>query len=83
MGIEANTLGILIVDVAMGPKEVKYAFFVTDDKPLYFVILGRDWMHTNKCVPSTLHLRLMFWLEYVVWLVGSSYTINILFIPYK
>ena len=37
MGVEANTLGILIADEAVGPKEVKYAFFVTNDKPLYYV----------------------------------------------
>ena len=59
---EASTaLGVLIAEVTIGPKSVKSAFFVVDGKPSYSVILGRDWIHTAQCVPSTLHQRLVFW----------------------
>jgi hypothetical protein len=27
----------------------------------YSLILGRDWIHTNQCVPSTLHQMLLQW----------------------
>jgi hypothetical protein len=31
------------------------AFFMVDMKGCYNVLLRQDWIHTNKCVPSTLH----------------------------
>jgi hypothetical protein len=30
-------------------------FFMVDVRGRYSVLLGRDWIHTNECVPSTLH----------------------------
>jgi hypothetical protein len=29
----------------------------------YSVILGRDWIHTNRCIPSTLHQFLIQWID--------------------
>jgi hypothetical protein len=29
----------------------------------YSVILGRDWIHANRCVPSTLHQFLIQWID--------------------
>jgi hypothetical protein len=29
----------------------------------YSVILGRDWIHTNHCIPSTLHQFLIQWID--------------------
>jgi hypothetical protein len=26
------------------------------------VLLGRDWIHTNECVPSTLHQYVIQWI---------------------
>ena len=37
------------------------AFFVADVQGNYSAILGRDWIHANRCVPSTLHLFLVQW----------------------
>ncbi len=27
----------------------------------YSLLLGHDWIHTNECVPSTLHEKLFQW----------------------
>ncbi|CAL1392898.1 unnamed protein product [Linum trigynum] len=39
------------------------AFFVVDGMISYNALLGRDWIHSNKCVPSSLHQCLMLWNE--------------------
>ena len=36
-------------------------FFVVDAKPGYIILLGREWIHANHCVPSTLYQQLQFW----------------------
>jgi hypothetical protein len=60
MGEASNTLGVLIADVVVQPKEVRYAFFIIDGKPFYSIIIDKDSIHTNECVSSTLHQSLMF-----------------------
>jgi hypothetical protein len=37
--------------------------FVIEVQGNYSVILGRDWIHTNHCVPSTLHQFLIQWID--------------------
>jgi hypothetical protein len=32
-------------------------------KGKYKVLLGRDWIHVNGCVPSTLHQCVMQWVD--------------------
>ena len=36
-------------------------FFVIDEKGSYSLLLGRDWIHANCCVPSTMHQCLIQW----------------------
>ena len=36
-------------------------FFVIDGKGSYSSLLGRDWIHANCCVPSTMHQCLIQW----------------------
>jgi hypothetical protein len=38
------------------------AFFVVDVKGCYNVLVGRDWIHANECVPSTLHQCIIQWI---------------------
>jgi hypothetical protein len=47
--------GIISKELTVGSKIVSTAFFVVDVKGRYNVLLGRDWIHVNGCVPSTLH----------------------------
>ncbi|CAL2238677.1 unnamed protein product [Prunus armeniaca] len=59
-----KTLGILDVDVIVGSKKLKIAFFVVDTtSTTYNALLGRDWIHQSLCVPSTLHQQLALWNE--------------------
>ena len=47
----------------MGSKKTKTAYFVVDGKTSYKALLGRDWIHGNKCVPSSMHQKLVMWKE--------------------
>ncbi|CAL2239186.1 unnamed protein product [Prunus armeniaca] len=59
-----KTHGILDVDVIVGIKKLKIAFFVVDTTyTTYNALLGRDWIHQSLCVPSTLHQQLALWHE--------------------
>ncbi|CAL2275640.1 unnamed protein product [Prunus armeniaca] len=63
-GSITKTHGILYVDVIIGTKELKIAFFVVDTtSTTYNALLGRDWVHQSLCVPSTLHQQLALWNE--------------------
>ena len=39
------------------------ASFVAEVQRNYNVILGRDWVHANQCVPSTMHQFLIQWVD--------------------
>jgi hypothetical protein len=54
-GEASEAKGILSKELTVGSKTVPMAFFVVDVKGKYNVLLGREWIHTNGCVPSTLH----------------------------
>ncbi|CAL2230059.1 unnamed protein product [Prunus armeniaca] len=58
-----KTHGILDVDVIVGTKMLKIAFFVADTTSTTYNVLGRDWIHQSLCVPSTLHQQLAHWHE--------------------
>jgi hypothetical protein len=47
--------GIIYKELTVGSRTVPTAFFVVDMKGRYNVLLGQDWIHTNECIPSTLH----------------------------
>jgi hypothetical protein len=42
-----------------GSKSLTTAFFIIEVQGNYSVILGRDWIHVNLCIPSTLHQLLI------------------------
>jgi hypothetical protein len=54
--IEAKS--VTSVELTIGTKTLAAAFFVTEVQENYNVILGRDWIHDNQCVPFTLHQML-------------------------
>jgi hypothetical protein len=47
--------GVLNVDLSMGSKTVPTSFFIASSKSTYTVLLGRDWIHANCCIPSMMH----------------------------
>lgn len=60
-GEATMALGVLVADVMVGTKTLSSDFFVIKAKPIYTMLLGRNWIHLSQCVPSTLHQRLMVW----------------------
>jgi hypothetical protein len=53
--------GVTYVELTIGTKTLAAAFFVADVEGNYSLILGREWIHANQCVPSTLHQMLLQW----------------------
>jgi hypothetical protein len=64
-GVGTNSLikarGVTSVELTIGTKTIAAAFFVADVEGNYSLILGRDWIHVNQCIPSTLHQMLIQW----------------------
>ena len=52
-------------------------FFVIDGKGSYSLLLGRDWIHANCCMPSTMHQCLIQWHEDDVEVVRADESVNI------
>ncbi|KAK1612623.1 hypothetical protein QYE76_036296 [Lolium multiflorum] len=44
-----------------GRKTIPTTFFIVDSKSTYVVLLGRDWIHANCCIPSTMHQCIIQW----------------------
>jgi hypothetical protein len=53
--------GVTSVELTIGTKALVAAFFVADVEGNYSLILGKDWIHANQCIPSTLHQMLIQW----------------------
>jgi hypothetical protein len=61
-GEPTEAKGIICKEVMVGSKIVPTTFFVVDVKGHYNVLLGRDWIHANECVSSTLHECVIQWI---------------------
>jgi hypothetical protein len=46
---------VLNVDLTVGSKAVLTSFFIVSSKSTYTVLLRRDWIHANCCIPSMMH----------------------------
>nr|CAH66043.1 OSIGBa0107A02.4 [Oryza sativa] len=60
-GNPSETKGVLNVEVTVGSKTIPTTFFVIDGKGSYSLLLGRDRIHANCCIPSTMHQCLIQW----------------------
>ena len=84
--------GVLPIEITIGSKWSLTAFFVVESSASYNILLGRDWIHDNWYVPSSLHQFLLFWKDNdveVVWadnkpfntysdnLEASNYDVNL------
>jgi hypothetical protein len=47
--------GIISMELTIGSKSLATAFFIIEVQGNYSVILGRDCIHDNCSIPSTLH----------------------------
>jgi hypothetical protein len=67
-----ETRGVISMELTVGSKSLATAFFVVEVQGNYSVILGRDWIHANRCIPSTLHQFLILWIDDVVEVVHAD-----------
>jgi hypothetical protein len=51
------------MELTVGSKMFATTFFVAETQGNFSLILGRDWIHANKCVPSTLNQILTQWTD--------------------
>jgi hypothetical protein len=54
---------VVSMALTMGSKSLTTVFFVVEVQGNYSVILGHDWIHVNRCIPSTLHQLLIQWID--------------------
>jgi hypothetical protein len=76
-GLASEAQGILNMDLTVGSKTVTTSFFIINSKSTYTVLLGRDWIHANCCIPSTMHQCLIQWDGDEVEVVHADYLIEI------
>jgi hypothetical protein len=62
-GNPSDTKGCVHVDLMIGSKILLTTFYVIDDKGAYNLLIGRDWIHANCCIPSTMHQQLVQWVD--------------------
>ena len=51
------------MQLTVGSKTLATAFFVSEMLDNFSLILVRDWIHANQCVPSSLHQFLIQWIS--------------------
>jgi hypothetical protein len=47
--------GVISMELTVGSKSLAITFFVVELQGNYSIILGHDWIHANRYIPSTLH----------------------------
>ena len=54
-GNASKTRGAVNVKLMIGSKTLHTTFFVVNGKGTYSLLLDRDRIHANCCIPSTMH----------------------------
>jgi hypothetical protein len=65
-GVGGNPIeapGVISIELTVGSKSLATMFFIVEVQGNYSVIIDRDWIHTNRCIPSTLHQFLIQWID--------------------
>jgi hypothetical protein len=60
-GQASEAQDVLNVDLTVGSKTVLTSFFIISSKGTYTILLERDWIHANYCIPSMMHQCLIQW----------------------
>jgi hypothetical protein len=65
-GMGGNSMeawGVVSMELTVGSKSFATSFFVVEVQGNYSVILGCNWIHANRDIPSTLHQFLIQWID--------------------
>ncbi len=76
-GNPSETKGVLNVELTVGNKTIPTTFFVIDGKGSYSLLLGRDWIHANCCIPSIMHQCLIQWQGDKIEIVPADRSVNV------
>jgi hypothetical protein len=76
-GNPSDTKGCVHVDLMVGSKTLLTTFFVIEGKGAYSLLLGRDWIHANCCIPSTMHQQLAQWVDDEVEVVQADDSVSV------
>jgi hypothetical protein len=79
-GVGGNSMearGVVSIELTVESKFVATAFFAIEVQGNYSVILGRDWIHVNYCISSTLHQFLIQWIDNEVEVVHTDASVYI------
>jgi hypothetical protein len=76
-GQPSEAQGVLNVDPTVGSKTVPTSFFIVSSKSTYTVLLRRNWIHANCCIPSMMHQCLIQWVGVEVEVVHVDDSIEI------
>jgi len=70
--------GAICVELTISSKTFPTTLFVICGKGAYNLLLGRDWIHANCCIPSTMHQCQLQWVGDKIEIVpgDSSYVIT-------
>jgi hypothetical protein len=64
--------GIASMELTVGGKMIRTAFFVAEVQGNYNTILGQEWIYANHCVPSTLYQFIIQWIGEEVEIVHAD-----------
>ena len=53
--------GAICFELTISNKTLPTTFIIISGKGAYNLLLGRDWIHANYCIPSTMHQCLVQW----------------------
>jgi hypothetical protein len=73
----SDTKGCVHVDLMIRSKTLLTTFFVIEGKGVYSLLLGRDWIHANCCIPSTMHQQLVQWVDDNVEVVQADDSVSV------
>jgi hypothetical protein len=76
-GNPSDTKGCVHVDLMTGSKTLLTTFFVIEGKGAYSLLLGRDWIHANCCIPSTMHQQLIQWVDDDIEVVQADDSVSV------
>jgi hypothetical protein len=76
-GNPSDTKGCVHVDLMIGSKTLLTTFFVIEGKGAYSLLLGRDWIHANCCIPSTMHQQLIQWVDDDIEVVQADDSVSV------
>jgi hypothetical protein len=58
-------------------KTLLTTFFFIEGKGAYSLLLGRDCIHSNCCIPSTMHQQLVQWVDDEVEVVQADDSVSV------